>query len=80
MTTSSTYSILDTRQIHLYLKKNDSQLSLSSIQTMSQLTMDANGDETNGSGQMSSSSNSIATNSCKYVKAVKFSLCFKVRR
>ncbi|KAI6170049.1 Tyrosine-protein phosphatase domain-containing protein [Aphelenchoides besseyi] len=34
----STYSILDTRHIHVYLKKNDSESSLKSIQTITQET------------------------------------------
>jgi hypothetical protein len=66
MTTSSNYSILDTRQIHVYLKKNDSELSLSSIQTMSQLTMDdENGDDS--ASQVNSSRNSSARNEREFV-------------
>lgn len=53
MTTSSNYSILDTRQIHVYLKKNDSELSLLSNATMSQLAIDDENEEDSASRKSS---------------------------
>ncbi|KAI6185084.1 Tyrosine-protein phosphatase domain-containing protein [Aphelenchoides bicaudatus] len=55
MTTTSNHSILDARQIQVYLKKCDSQISLASTQTMSQLTLDDDKQSPSTSASSSSS-------------------------